>query len=92
MIIIIMVIQLVILNYVNKVLLDYINNNRKTSPLQCNTLIFNVILSSKGSLSFSPPGNIGLHIPCMSILGGCVPDRLPSRRLFELVAATQCTF
>ncbi len=32
-IIIIMVIQLVILNYVNKMLLDYINNNRKTSPL-----------------------------------------------------------
>ncbi len=33
MIIIIMVIQLVILNYVNKMLSDYINNNRKTSPL-----------------------------------------------------------
>ncbi len=33
MIIIIMVIQLVILNYVNKKLLDNINNNRKTSHL-----------------------------------------------------------
>jgi hypothetical protein len=33
MIIIIMVIQLVILHYVNKMLLDYINNNRKTSSL-----------------------------------------------------------
>ncbi len=56
-------------------------------------LFFNVILSSKGSLNFSPPeGNIDLHILCMPILGCWVPDRLPSRRLFELVAATQCTF
>ncbi len=33
-----------------------------------------------------------VHIICMAILGGWWPDRLPTRRLNKLIAATQCTF
>jgi hypothetical protein len=33
-----------------------------------------------------------VHILCVAILGGWKLDRLPPRRLFELVAATQCSF
>jgi hypothetical protein len=52
-----------------------------------------VVLSSKGSKNFSSQATLtcpAVHILCMAILGGWVPD--PARRLFELVAATQCTF
>jgi hypothetical protein len=57
--------------------LDYIYNNRKnfTTLMKCIDF-FNVILSSKGSLKFSPSGNIDLYILCMAILGGWVLDQL----------------
>jgi hypothetical protein len=53
------------------------------------------MLFINGQPKFQPPGNIDLPRSPYSlhgILGGWVPDQLPSRRLFELEAATQCTF
>ena len=95
-IIIIMAIHLEILNYVNKMLLDYINNKQeKLNHFREILRFFNVNLSLKGSQNFSPQATLtclAIYILCMAILGGWVPDRLPSRRLFELVAATQCNF
>ncbi len=91
-----MAIHLEILNYVNKMLLDYINNKQeKLNHFREILRFFNVNLSLKGSQNFSPQATLtcpAIYILCMAILVGWVPDRLPSRRLFELVAATQCNF
>jgi hypothetical protein len=58
--------------------------------------IIYVFLFINGSQNFGPLAVLScpaVHFLCMAILGGCwVPDRLPKRRLFELVATNQCSF
>ncbi len=58
----------------------------------CNYLCF---LFINGNRNFSMLAILpcpAVHILSMAILGGWVSDRLMTRGLFELVAATQCTF
>jgi hypothetical protein len=58
-------------------------------------VFFKVFLSSKGSQNFGPQATLTcpeVHILCMAILGGCVPDFLPSKRQFELESSHSMPF